>query len=363
MNISKYNDIMLEKSDYNSVKVIQDNDTEVKYDWFDNYAQNSKKSEIYNIINQHNIIGYIALYDIDSINKSICVYSKISAKNHYGDLLKSMLSVMDYVFEEIGYNKIIFIYREDNYFFEDMCRFLYFIKEGVIRNQLLDNGKHININVYGMLAYEYVQHKRREFKKIFTWDNNYSASDYVVLDIADKFNCRSFTNSLDNPNNALMNDWLYEFALNRAVNENDWLEYKEIKFPVKIFDMDSQYDSLICQGQVIDVPENKYKDILFIATAQFGYKDTYIELIYSDESSKKVRFTISDWCERVLRDEYIIHYAYGCRQMGWKSNIIKCDSYLYLKKLSIESNKLLKAIKLPVNPDIIIYSIALTGSI
>lgn len=97
-----------------------------------------------------------------------------------------------------------------------------------------------------------------------------------------------------------MDDSLNEFALNKNTNHDNYLAYKNVRFPVKIFDMESRYDSLVCRGQVIDVPEDSYRDILFVATAQFGYKEDYLSLVYSDGETEKVEFTLSDWCERVL---------------------------------------------------------------
>lgn len=360
MDISKYKDIVLEKSNYDNVKHINCNDTEIKYDWFDCYAQEGEVAEIFKIMKNGSPVGYIAMYNIDDINRNISIYGKVAAKQYFGDFLKAVLSVMDYIFTGINFNRINFIYREDNYFFDDVCRFLYFVKEGMLRSCICGDDRYVNLNVYGILAYEYQQYFNNEYKRMFTWDYEYDPKDYIYINIEDKFNCRSFTNSLDNPNCALMNDSLHEFALNKYINPDNCLEYKDIKFPVKIFDMNSKYDSLICQGQVIDVPEDSYNDILFVATAQFGYKETYLSVEYSDGKVETVIFTLSDWCERVLRDEHIIHHAYGCRRLEWKSNIIKCDSFLFFKRVKLQNDTNIIRIKLPINEDILVYSIVLT---
>ena len=170
------------------------------------------------------------------------------------------------------------------------------------------------------------RYKQSEYSRMFTWDGSYIPKECIHVNIDALLNCRSFTNSLDNPNHALMNDGLYEFALNKSIGNDNCLIYKDISFPVKIFDTESKYDSLICCGQLIDVPTGCYRDILLISTAQFGYKEAYVSLTYADGETEKIEFTVSDWCERVLRDEYIIHYAYGCRQLGWGGNVIKGDS-------------------------------------
>lgn len=363
MNISRYNDIELNQIEYGNITDHHLADTGVKYDWFDYCMSNGKSADVYAIKKQNSVVGYAALYNHDGTNRRVYLYGVVSEKQYFGDLLKAILSVMDYAFISLKVNKINFVYREDNYFFDDLCRFLCLIKEGILRNHLLTSNEYCNLNLYGLLLSEYQGYKASEYKRMFTWDNDYTPKNYINIGIYDKFNCRSFTNSLDNPNHALMNDALNEFALSKAVNQDDCLTYKYIRFPVKIFDMKSRYDSLICQGQVIDVPEDRYEDILFVATAQFGYKETYLSVIYSDGEVENVEFTLSDWCERVIRDEYVIHYAYGCRWLGWGANVIKCDSFLFLKRIAVRSDKSITQIKLPVNQDIIIYSIALVNLI
>ena len=359
MNISKYNDITLKTIEYISVSDVYSVDTDIKYDWFDYCVLNGKVADIYAIEKQNIVVGYVALYYYDITNGSVCLYGKVSKKQYSSDLLKAILSLMDYAFTSMQVNKINFVYREDNYFFDDLCRFLYFVKEGILRNHLLNNNEYCNLNVYGLLLSEYYGYKASEYKRMFTWDDNYTPKECINVDIHDKFDCRSFTNSLDNPNHALMNDGLNEFALNKAIGQDDCLIYKDIRFPVKIFDMKSRYDSLMCQGQSIDVPKDSYRDILFVATTQFGYKETYLSVIYTDGEVENVEFTLSDWCERVLRDEYVIHYAYGCRCLGWGVNAIKCDSFLFLKRIAIHSDKPITQIKLPINQNILVYSIAL----
>ena len=86
-----------------------------------------------------------------------------------------------------------------------------------------------------------------------------------------------------------------------------------------------KYDILKCRGQIVTVAEYIYKDLLTAATAQFGYQESDLDLLYSEESTETVKFNISDWCENISRDEYIIHYAHGCIILGSNANIKKCD--------------------------------------
>lgn len=116
MDISKHKDIVLEKSNYDDVKNINCNDTEIKYDWFDCYAQEIETIEIYSIIKNVFSVGYIAMYNKDDINRNISIYGKVAEKQYFGDFLKAILSMMEYIFICLNFNRINFIYREDNFF-------------------------------------------------------------------------------------------------------------------------------------------------------------------------------------------------------------------------------------------------------
>ena len=95
MDISKYNDITLKKTEYGSIADIRADNTEIKYDWFDYSASGGKATDIY-VIESHNItVGYAAFYDYDHTNKIVSVYGKVSEKQYFGDLLKALLSMMD----------------------------------------------------------------------------------------------------------------------------------------------------------------------------------------------------------------------------------------------------------------------------
>lgn len=361
MNISLYNDIIVEPSNNNSVCNVNIEDSGIIFDFFDTIVESHLLKEnslqLFAIRYKQSFIGYVALYNIDKYNKSADIYGVISAKRYFGHLIKAFLSLMEYSFNKLELEKLNFIYREDNYFFDDVCRFLEFIKEGIIRNRLLSNGKQINLNIFGLTAKEYNLFNRKHYKSMFTWDYNYSPENVIFPDISEHMDCRCFTNSLDNPNRALLNDNFMEFCLNREEDIGTCLKYKNAIFPINIFDMRYKYDAFKCQGQTVTVAEENYEDLLTVATAQFGYQESYIDLLYSDGTTETVRFNISDWCENILRDEYIIHYARGCRSLGNNANIIKCDCFIYLKRTPLCKEKKLRAVKFPDNKNIVVFAV------
>ena len=71
-------------------------------------------------------------------------------------------------------------------------------------------------------------------------------------------------------------------------------------------------------------------------------------------------FNIGDWCEKIARDEHIIHYAAACRELGQKSNMVKCDAFVYLQRVHINWDKLLKRLIFPMESnEIFIFAGAL----
>lgn len=182
----------------------------------------------------------------------------------------------------------------------------------------------------------------------------------MQLDLTGYFNRRLFTNSLNNPNHARINDWLEEYVMNRAVLEEHCLTYQDIKFPVRIFDPSSGFGCFLCGKQEISVPEGRYTDFLLVATAQFGDRQAYIIAVYEDGTREECRFRIGDWCNRIPSDEHIIHHAATCRELGRGSNMVRCGANLYLQRLHINSDKQLRELVFPMeNDEIFVFAGAL----
>lgn len=349
-SVLRYADITLEPVDLRDMVEFDTGYTEIQYDYFDSIVSRDGNClvEAYRIGNQTGTVGYAVLYHMDATNGTADIYGKISGKQYYGDFIKAFLALLGHAFTERNLKKLSLIYRQDNYFFDDVCKHLCFIREGLLRGQLDCGGRRFDINVYGMLDYEYRRLAAGLYMKMFAWDYSFYPKNVVQLDLAGHFNRRLFTNSLDNPNNARINDWLREYVMNRTVPEEHCLVYKDVKFPVRIFDPGFKFDCFLCGKQEISVPEGRYTDLLLVATAQFGNRQTYITAVYEDGTREECEFSVGDWCERITRNEHIIHYAAACRNLGWNSNMVKCDAFVYLQRVNIDSNKRLKKLIFPM---------------
>lgn len=360
----RYADITLEPTGLGGTMGFDSGDTGIQYDYFDSTVLDGVdcSAEAYMIKNRTEAIGYVALYHIDAVNQTADIYGKISEKRNYGDFIKAFLALIGHAFTERNLKKLGLVYRQDNYFFDDVCRHLHFIREGLLRGQLNCEGKPIDVSAYGMLDYEYRRLAAGLYKRMFAWDYGFEPKNMVLLDLEGHFNRRLFTNSLDNPNHARINEWFSEYMMNRAVPEEHCLAYGDVRFPVRIFDNDFKFDCFLCGRQEIGIPEGRYTDLLLVATAQFGDKQAYITAVYKDGTSKECRFGIGDWCNNIVRDEYVIHYAAACRKLGWNSGMVKCDAFVYLQRVHIDPEKQLMKLIFPMeNNEIFIFAGALCG--
>jgi len=361
-NILRYADVTLESIDPNQTIEFDAGDTGMQYDYFDSAISGGDRSvEIFRIINQTESIGHVALYRLDFLNRTANIYGTISRNQYYGDFIKALLALLEYAFTNLHLKKLNFVYRQDNYFFDDVCKHLDFVREGLLRGQLSFNEKSVDINVYGMLDYEYKRLSTSTYKRLFAWDYSFNPSVIMYLDLSNQFNRRLFTNSIDNPNHAWINDWLGEYVMNRSFTKDHCLTYKNVKFKVSIFDPETEFDCFSCSNQEVTISDGNYSELLLVTTAQFGFKQTFITAEYTDGSVEECEFTVGDWCDKIVRNEHIIHYAAACRNLGRESNMIKCDAFIYLQRVHINPDKVLHKLIFPKNDDIFIFAGALCG--
>lgn len=361
-DILKYADITLRKVVPNeAIKLDRNSDTEIKFDYYDSSVTNSCNDSllIYSIYYQENCVGMISLYQIDNVNRIANIYGYVYNKRHYFELIKALLLFLKYSFTELSMNKLYFLYREDNHFFDEVCSTLGFVREGLLRGQLTCGKTSIDVNLLGMLDYEYRRLSKSEYKRMFSWDYSFDPHDVEQLNFTYHFNRRLFTNSIDNPNHAWINDWLGEYVLNQEIPDDRCLHYKGIRFQVNIFNYDYDFDCFSCNNQKINVACANYSDLLLITTAQFGYKQEFIIAEYEDETREECEFTISDWCDKTIRDEHVIYSAAACRCLGPGANMIKCHAFVYLQRVKLDSSKILRRIIFPDNHDIFIFAGAL----
>lgn len=100
-------------------------------------------------------VGCISLYDIDGGNQSAYIDGFVSHPDYVKDLVSGLVSVICRGFEEMGLNRIAAVYSVGNSFYRHIYDHLRFMREGILRQSVNIQGQFYNLQVRGMLKYEY----------------------------------------------------------------------------------------------------------------------------------------------------------------------------------------------------------------
>lgn len=169
MKLTK-NDITICDFDYShvdaKVDIINDakNNTYLHYDlpltkentekWYNN-KDNSNRLDL-TILKNNEIAGFIGLLSIDNRNKKaeyyICVDHHFSGQG-IGTIASNLL--LDYAFNELRLNKIYLFTEQDNNAAQHLFDKLHFAQEGLLKQDLIFNGKKINRYAYGLCKEDY----------------------------------------------------------------------------------------------------------------------------------------------------------------------------------------------------------------
>lgn len=155
-----------EKDIEKKIKIINDsrNNTFLHYDLPINYEntlkwfkQKGKNRLDCSIIYDDEVCGFIGLLNIDDKNKKaefyICVDCNFGGKG-IGTIATRML--LRYAFENLDLNKIYLFTEEDNIPAQKLFGKIGFKNEGLLREDLIHNGKKLNRFAYGIIRSEYV---------------------------------------------------------------------------------------------------------------------------------------------------------------------------------------------------------------
>lgn len=118
--------------------------------------QVQKKGLFYTLWDKDRMIGYVLARDIDSDAKWAEIGYMID-KEYAGRGLvkKSCIRLIDYLFGELGMEKIDICCNEGNEASKALAKSLGFSLEGNIRNHMVVNGKRSSMLCYGLLKKEY----------------------------------------------------------------------------------------------------------------------------------------------------------------------------------------------------------------
>jgi len=106
----------------------------------------------------HKLIGYISLLEIDNHNKTCSVSSLIGDKNYHGSGIigEARLLLFRYAFFELGMNRISAKVLVDNVASIKACEKFGYVREGILRQAVFRNGKYRDVVIYSMLKSEFL---------------------------------------------------------------------------------------------------------------------------------------------------------------------------------------------------------------
>lgn len=186
---------------------------------------------------------------------------------------------------------------------------------------------------------------------------------YSILDITEYFNCKFILNKEDINRAKKILQFIGAhdefFDANSLPDSNKILTVSGIPFifPDKNYD---KYDSISCEGQMINLPPNLYSGISMLITGVWGNYHERIKIFYHDDSSAHFKIDFRDWhCTFANTDwEYD---KYNCtiavEGKDIKFGVKKCI-YLF-KSYFPNADKSIKYIELPYNPDLYIFAITM----
>ncbi|MBR4618648.1 MAG: GNAT family N-acetyltransferase [Bacilli bacterium] len=123
--------------------------------WFNKIKDNNNRLDL-TILLDNTIVGFIGLLGIDNINKKaeyyICVDSQFNGK---GIGTTSSLLLLDYAFNELSLEKVYLFTEEQNIKAQHLFEKIGFVKEGLLRNDIIYNNRIINRFSYSILKGEY----------------------------------------------------------------------------------------------------------------------------------------------------------------------------------------------------------------
>jgi hypothetical protein len=125
-------------------------------------------------------------------------------------------------------------------------------------------------------------------------------------------------------------------------------------FPTIAFD---KYDSICCEGQVLQTEEDNYQYVHILATAVWGNYPEKLKIIYSDDSSIDTEIYFKDWYFGETDFEYD---KFNCLIALKGFDITSFRKYIYYHKCILPaSEKKIKGFELPYNPDIFVISVTI----
>jgi len=178
-----------------------------------------------------------------------------------------------------------------------------------------------------------------------------AAQHWVHVDLIPYFHTRAIENDADT---ADIDGEGYHFARGPAPHGVLSLADMSFAFPARELD---DYDSLLCEGQVIDLPAEPSKGIMLLGCSSFGDYQAMLTVAFDDKSTLDLKFGFSDWWTHTPVDGEII--AWRSKAMRRGMGELPTETNLYAKKISFSAVRTPVRLHLPDLSNIHLFGLTL----
>ena len=123
--------------------------------WFQKIKENTNRLDL-TILYDDQVVGFIGLLEIDERNKKaeyyICIDSSVTGKG-IGTISTKLL--LEYAFKDLDLNKVYLYTEKDNENAQHLFEKIGFIKEGLLKNDIIYNDRLVSRYAYGICKDDY----------------------------------------------------------------------------------------------------------------------------------------------------------------------------------------------------------------
>lgn len=124
--------------------------------WFEKVSINSRTRRYAIRTTCGEFVGLFRLDDLDTVNGSACVGLDICRSQRGKGYAKQIYAYFfDYLYMELGLNRLSLVTLETNYVAIALYRKLGFVEEGCLREAIWRGGRHRNLILFSLLRAEY----------------------------------------------------------------------------------------------------------------------------------------------------------------------------------------------------------------
>ncbi|GIQ70594.1 BtrH N-terminal domain-containing protein [Xylanibacillus composti] len=134
------------------------------------------------------------------------------------------------------------------------------------------------------------------------------------------------------------------------------LHAADMSFAFPAHELDA-YDSLLCEGQVIELSAGPCKGIMLLGCSTFGDYQSALTVEFDDQSALDLKFGFSDWWTYTPVDGEIIAWRSKARRRG--TGELPTETNLYAKKIPFPAVRTPVRLRLPDLPNIHLFGITL----